>query len=539
MQRPLFFLTLISLLAACVTSPTPTPLPAMPISPVTGLPSGTQGYPWWNDTVFYEIFVRSFYDSNGDGLGDFKGITAKLDYLKDLGVSGLWLMPIQPASSYHGYDVTDYDAVNPDYGTLADFKQLLAEAHKRGIRLIIDFVLNHTSDQHPWFVASQDPKSPFRSWYVWSKTDPGQQYWHSSASGWYYGFFDEHMPDLNYTNPDVTAKMEDVARYWLQDIGVDGFRLDAAKYLIEEGTLVQNSASTHAWYKNFRPAYKQLNPQALTIGEVWDIAPTEADYAQGDQLDLTFEFDLAQSLILSARTARAADAIDSLTVDNNLFKPNQFGTFITNHDQNRVISQLAGDVNKAKVAALMLLTSPGVPFIYYGEEIGMLGLKPDEEIRVPMQWTAGANAGFTTGQPWEALNPDYGNRNVATESSDPNSLWSLYRALIQLRNQHAALRVGDFHAVTSTSSAVFSILRVSQGEAVLVLINLDKNAVSNAQLSLASSALSAGTYHAVPMLGSGPVADLTVNAPGGFDGYVPLPSLPAYSGLILQLQAAK
>ena len=536
MKRPLFFLTLIILLAACNGSPTSTPRPVSPVSPVTGLPAGTHGYPWWNDTVFYEIFVRSFYDSNGDGIGDFKGITAKLDYLKNLGVSGLWLMPIQPSPSYHGYDVTDYYAVNPDYGTLADFKQLLTEAHQRGIRIIIDFVLNHTSDQHPWFVASQDPQSPFRNWYVWSKTDPGQQGWYSSASGWYYGFFDEHMPDLNYTNPDVTAKMEDVARYWLQEIGVDGFRLDAAKYLIEEGTVVQNSASTHAWYKNFRPVYKQLNPQALTIGEVWDIAPTEADYAQGDQLDLTFEFDLAQSLILSARTGRAADTLDALTIDNNLFKPNQFGTFITNHDQNRVTSQLAGDMNKAKVAAMLLLTSPGVPFIYYGEEIGMLGLKPDEDIRLPMQWTADANAGFTTGQPWRMLNPDYVDRNVATESSDPSSLWSLYRSLIQLRNQHAALRIGDFHAVKSANPSVFSILRVSQNEAVLVIINLGQDSAGDIKLSLASSALSAGAYHAVPMLGVGPVADLTVNAQGGFGGYVPLPTLPPYSGLILQLQ---
>ena len=251
--------------------PAAVPAAVPPVAPISGLPQGTDGYPWWNDSVFYEIFVRSFYDtSGGDGIGDLNGLIEKLDYLQDLGVTGLWLMPIHPATSYHGYDVKDYYSINPDYGTLDDFKRLLAEAKKRNIRVIIDFVLNHTSQEHPWFVASQDAQSPNRSWYVWSKTDPGQPHWHRAANGdYYYGFFGEHMPDLNYTNPEVTARMEDVARFWLQEIGVDGLRLDAAKYLVEEGTVVQNSDSTHQWYRNFRPEYKQYNPDAMTIGEVW------------------------------------------------------------------------------------------------------------------------------------------------------------------------------------------------------------------------------------------------------------------------------
>jgi alpha-amylase len=516
---------------------TPTPLPPSPVEPVVGLPSGTDGYPWWNDSIFYEVFVRSFYDSNGDGIGDLNGLIQKLDYLHDLGVTGLWLMPIHPSPSYHGYDVTDYYSVNPDYGTLDDFKRLLSEAHQRGMRVIIDLVLNHTSDQHPWFVASQDPASPYRDWYVWSKTDPGQANWHRAPSGdYYYGFFSEHMPDLNYTNPAVTAKMEDVVRFWLKDVGVDGFRLDAAKYLIEQGTSVQNTDATHTWYKNFRPFYKQLSPQAMTIGEVWDLAPISAEYAQGDQLDLAFDFDLANAFIVSARTRRAEDAAKALTISAGVFKPNQFGAFLTNHDQNRVMSQVAGDYERARLGAMLLLTSPGVPFIYYGEEIGMLGKKPDEEIRTPMEWTADPNGGFTTGRPWEAPNPDYADKNVAAQLSDPNSLLSLYRNLIRLRNQHAALRVGDFHAVTTNDPNVFASLRVSQNEAVLVIINLSKDAVSDHSLALQISSLAPGEYRAIPLMGDGPVANLTVNAQGGFDAYRALPALPPNAALILQLQ---
>jgi alpha-amylase len=244
--------------AATMTS-VPTLAPAETrVAPVTGLPAGTDGKPWWNDAVFYEVFVRSFYDSNGDGIGDFNGLTAKLDYLNDgnpatttdLGVTALWLMPIHPSPSYHGYDVTDYYDVNPQYGTLADFKRLLAEAHKRGIRVILDLVLNHTSLQHLWFVAAQDPQSPYRDWYLWSPTDPGwpgpwgEKVWYANGRSYYYAIFDKNMPDLNYTNPAVTAKLDDVARFWLAEVGVDGFRLDAAKHLIEAGQVQENTAST-------------------------------------------------------------------------------------------------------------------------------------------------------------------------------------------------------------------------------------------------------------------------------------------------------
>ena len=534
---------LIALLTACgraapiTPSATPIgPLPS-PVAPVIGLPSGTDGFPWWNDTVFYEIFVRSYADSNGDGIGDFNGLISKLDYLKSLGITGLWLMPIQPSPSYHGYDVTDYYAVNPQYGTLDDFKRLLAEAHQRGLRVIIDLVLNHTSIDQPWFQASLDPQSPFRSWYVWSKTDPGQAGWHRASTGdFYYGYFSAGMPDLNYRTPEVTAKMNDVVRFWLKDLGVDGFRLDAAKYLIEDGTSFQNTAATHQWYKNFRPVYKALNPQALTIGEVWDLTPTASEYAQGDQLDLAFNFDLAQAFILAARTGRAEDAVNAINISLANFKPNQFGAFLTNHDQNRVMSQIGANIDKAKVGALLYLTAPGVPFVYYGEEIGMLGKKPDEDLRTPMQWSNDANGGFTTSTPWRAVNADFNERSVSAQIDNPDSLLTLYRHLIHLRNQHAALRVGDFNAIEASNANVFVSLRVSQNEAILVIINLSKDPVSDLVLTLDKSALVAGEYRAAPLLGDGPIANLRVSETGGFAKYQPMSTLPGFSGVIAQLQ---
>jgi alpha-amylase len=413
------------------------------------------------------------------------------------------------------------------------------------MRLIIDFVLNHTSDQHPWFIDAQNPASPYRDWYIWSKTDPGylgpwgEEVWHKAASGdYYYGIFTGSQPDLNYRDPDVTAKMEDVTRYWLQDMGVDGFRLDGAKHLIEEGQVQQNSDSTHVWYQAFRKFYKNVNPQAMTVGEVnGDPSSVVASYAEGDQLDLGFDFPLADTFLNSARSGRAGDTANALSADFRAFKPEQFATFLSNHDQNRVMSQLAGKPDKARVAAAMLLTAPGVPFIYYGEEIGMVGLGADEEKRTPMQWTAGANAGFTTGQPWELVNPDFPKgRNVADESADPSSLLAAYRSLIQARNQHAALRVGDLYLPQSSAATVLLSLRVSHSETVLSLINLGADPVPNLSLTLASGPLH-GRYAALPILGQGPAADLTANGQGGFDGYQPVPTLPGYGVLILQLQA--
>ncbi len=502
MRRTLIVLLLIAaILTGCLPA-TSTPVPATPskteaLVPVTQAASGA---PWWNETVFYEIFVRSFCDSNGDGIGDFNGIIRKLDYLNDgepattsdLGVTGIWLMPIFPSPSYHGYDVTDYYSVNPQYGTMDDFKNLLKATHKRGIHIIMDLPLNHTSDQHPWFKsAKKDVNSPYRDWYIWSNTDPkylgpwGEQVWYPSLTGYYYGIFESFMPDLNYNNPAVTQEMNKIVTFWLKDVGVDGFRLDAAKHLVEEGTKQENTVSTHKWYINFRPVYKAANPDALTVGELSGDSPQIlADYTSGNQLDLAFNFNLATGFISSANTGQASYATSLLSISNKILPKAQYAPFLTNHDQNRTLSQLDGNTDKAKVAASLLLTSSGVPFIYYGEEIGMIGMKPDEDIRRPMQWSTQTNAGFSAGKPWRQPDSGYPQVNVDVETKDPASLLSHYRTLIQLRNDHPALQTGSLTLLSTSNPAVFASLRTGEGETVLIMINLGDQAVRDYSLDL-------------------------------------------------------
>ena len=522
----------------------------VPVQPVTGLPQGTDGYAWWNDTVFYEIFVRSFYDSNGDGIGDFNGIIEKLDYLNDgdpktttdLGVTGIWLMPINPSPSYHGYDVTDYYAVNPDYGTLDDFKRLLEECHKRGIRVIMDLVLNHTSVEHPWFIEARDqPQSARHNWYIWSETNPGylgpwnEKVWYPSVAGYYYAIFWVGMPDLNYTNIEVTDEMHNVARFWIKDVGVDGFRLDAARHLIEEGQNQADTPSTHRWWADFRTVYKAINPQAMTIGEIWTTNYSVVSYVQGNELDMAFNFDLAAEILdnIGGRSSTSLGA--SLRRSFDLFPHGTYATFLSNHDQERVMSVFMGDVDKAKLAASVLFTGPGTPFVYYGEEIGMTGNKPDENIRTPMLWSADAYAGFSTDFPWESINSNYTQCNIAIETTDPNSLLSYYRSLIRLRNEHSALRVGDYYGVRSDSTSLLSFLRVSQEETLLVVINVSENPVSGYTLNLNQGPLSA-RYRAALLFGEGRPSGLSANSSGGFNNYQPLAEIPANGTVIIQLQ---
>ena len=524
------------------------------VSPVSGLPEGTDGNPWWNDTVFYEIFVRSFYDSNSDGIGDFNGITAKLDYLNDgdpetttdLGVTGIWLMPINPSPSYHGYDVTDYMAVNPDYGTMDDFNNLVSEAHARGIRVIIDLVVNHTSRDHPWFVASRDPTSEYRDYYIWVDEKPnyngpwGQQVWIAHSTGYYYALFWEGMPDLNYYNPAVTQEIDNAVTFWLTETGIDGFRLDAARHLIEEGAIQENTDSTHAWYEHFRPFYKAINPDAVTVGEIWDDLNSIKSYIEGDELDLAFQFGLAETFITSVMEGNAGTALGELKLSYKILPALQYATFLTNHDQNRTLSQVGGDIDKAKVAASLLLTSPGVPFLYYGEEIGLMGEKPDEDIRRPMQWSTDAHAGFSDEFPWRSPGDGWETNNVALESIDPDSLLSHYRTLIQIRNNHAALRVGDTYVVRTGNPALYSILRVSQDEMVLVIVNLSDAPGIDYKLSLEKSTIPAGAYRAFTILGpAAELTGLTVTDAGGFTDYIPLPEIQAYGTVIIQLQFDK
>jgi len=531
-------------------TPSPTPMPAPVIVGLDGtLASGTAGYPWWNDTVFYEVFVRSFQDSNGDGVGDLAGLIDKLDYLNDgdptttsdLGVTGIWLMPVAQSPSYHGYDVVDYIQVDDEYGSNEEFKKLMEEAHRRGIRVIVDLVLNHTSAQHPWFQEALDPSSPRRDWYVWSDTKPtglDAQYWYPSPAGdgtYYYAYFWDQMPDLNYSNPEVTETMLEVVRFWLEEMGVDGFRLDAAKYLVEtEGArpgtrLIENTAETHQWLRDFHTFYKSINPQAMTVGEVWADTATVASYI-GDQFDLAFDFPGADAMLNSAFTGTARQVAKGQTTALTAYPSNQFATFLANHDQTRTRSRL-GDDGAARAAATTQLAFAGVPFIYYGEEIGMQGEKPDENIRRPMQWTA--DGGFTTGVPWNAYFDDMATRHVAGQQEDPTSLLSHYKALIDLRNRHAALRVGDWLLVEGGHRAVYAFLRSTEAESILVVVNLDDKPVEEYALALAEGPLKPGASMQV-LLGDSAAAAPEIQAAGGFADYRPLPTLAPYSSLILR-----
>lgn len=554
-------LVLLGLLSACVTpTPAPTAVPTPPPSATTVPPSAATPTPgprtgWWSDAVFYEVFVRSFYDSDGNGIGDLQGLIAKLDYLNDgdpqtdtdLGVTALWLMPIMESPSYHGYDVVDYYTVEKDYGANEDFKQLIAEAHKRGIRVIIDLVLNHTSSQNPWFLESvRDPASPKRDWYIWEDQDPKflgpwkEDVWYERNGAYYYAIFWSEMPDLNYHTPAVTAQVNDIARYWLQEMGADGFRLDAVRYLVEQNLLEKNrilasSPENLRWLQEFRGYYTALDPEAMTIGEVWTETSEAARYVNRGAQDLVFEFDLADALLSSVMTGSPSKFQSTRQKVLESYPPGQYGTFLTNHDQNRVMNVLQSDLPKAKLAAAALLTIAGVPFLYYGEEIGMVGAKPDEKIRTPFQWSAEKSGGFTTGSPWEPLNEDYTTVNVAAQEQDPGALLNTYRQLIHLRQAHAALRTGSFTAVTSSAGLVDAFLREQADDRVLVALNFDGQAQAGVTLSLQAGPLPAGTYSVRDALTGADLPALSVGEGGQITGYT-LPPLAARQALVLLLQ---
>lgn len=560
MKKVTLFLFVFLAMAACQpdapeAAPSPMPEPTtLPTAEPTAVseadPPVEEAYPWWNDVVFYEVFVRSFYDSDGDGIGDLNGLIEKLDYINDgdpsttddLGATGIWLMPISVSPSYHGYDVVDYFEVDPEYGTNEDFKRLMEEAHARDIKVIVDLVMNHTSVEHPWFIESQDPDSEKRDWYIWADENPnyrgpdGQVAWHDDPSGAYYGVFWSGMPDLNYDNPEVTAAMYEAAEFWLTEMGVDGFRLDAIKHMIEEGQAQENTRSTHEWLEDFYTFYKEVNPQALTVGEAWTNTQQVVEYT-GDEVDIAFQFDLALD-ILAASSAGVGKAFATTQAEVvEAFPLNQYATFITNHDQNRVMSQLRGDVAKARLAASILLTGPGVPFVYYGEEIGMTGTKPDEDIRRPMQWVSDdPGVGFTTGEPWRAPAEDFPQVSVALQDDEADSLLNHYRTLIHLRNGHEALRVGEWTLVEPNSGRLYTFLRHTDNEVILVVINMNRNPVlaDKYSLDLSEGPLS-GAVEAVSLFGGEPSGAPIVDDSGGFSGYVPFAEIPAQSAHIIQL----
>lgn len=436
--------------------------------------------------VYYEIFVRSFYDTNGDGIGDLDGITTKLDYLHWLGVSDIWLMPIFASPSYHGYDVTNYRAINPEYGDMAAFERLVKAAHARGIKVIIDLVANHTSIDSAWFKAAHDPSSPYHDWYIWAgpQTDLqavspwGAPVWRKLGNQHYLGIFDPHMPDLNYRNPAVRKAMIDIGRFWLQH-GADGFRLDAAKHIYDKFKAQdQNMAvmrKSAAWWSEFREGIDSVDPHAYLVGEVsGEHTRYLAPFVK--PLNAVFDFPMAQRLVDAARSGRDDGIGHDLVHIQRLYlaasgRYVMDAPFLTNHDQDRIMSDLDGNEEKMKLAAAMLLTLPGNPFVYYGEEIGMRGTKPDPQIREPMRWEASLDArGETT---WEPLNIE-ANKDVSvqTEMDNPHSLLTRYRELIHWRMDIAPLRdgVAGTYDTGSPSLAAWR-LRDSEGS-VLVVHNL-------------------------------------------------------------------
>jgi len=511
---------------------------------------------WYRDAIFYEVFVRAYADSNGDGIGDLAGLTGKLDYLQWLGVDAIWMLPIFPSPLRDdGYDVADFFAVHPDYGSLDDVRTLIAEAHRRGLRIVVELIPNHTSDQHHWFQASRDHHHPehatYRDWYVWSDTDQkyrdarvifvdsepsnwtyeplrGQYYWHR--------FFD-HQPDLNYDHPAVQRAMLRVVQFWL-DLGADAFRVDATPYLYErEGTSCENLPETHAYLKRVRAFVDAYAPGTMLLSEAnqWpeEVRPyfggDPADPSvPGDECHMNFNFPLMPRIYLALAHADRTPIVEIMARTPPIPDTCQWATFLRCHDEltlemvtpeerrfmwdfyapeprmrlnqgirRRLAPLLGNDRGRIELANSLLFTLPGAPVIYYGDEIGMgdnIWLADRDGVRTPMQWSAAANAGFSTAAP-SALtdpvidDPTFGYRrvNVAAQRDDPDSLLNRMREMIRVRKTQAAFGRGEVHFLVPANRAILAYLLTYGDETVLVFNNLSPDP-QVAQLDLAAQA---------------------------------------------------
>ena len=450
-------------------------------------PERSWDHEWARGAVFYEIFVRSFADSDGDGIGDFDGLTARLDYLERLGVDGIWLMPVFESPSYHGYDTVDYETIERDYGTNADFHEFLAAAHERGIRVILDFVMNHTSNEHPWFIESaSSTASPKRDWYVWRETDPGWKQpwggndpsWHLRNGAYYYGAFWSGMPDLNFRNEETKAEMMRLARHWLAQ-GVDGYRLDATRYLVENGpgeAGQADTAGTHEVLRELSREVRRVKPEAILIAE--NTVGTEALARYFSSVPMNFNFPLASAIVQGVNRGDATGIRQTLNDVRRHYPAGVIDTpFLTNHDQTRIATVLGNDRGKLRSSAAILLTLPGTPFIYYGEEVGMQNgpMPNDEAKRTPMPWTS--TGGFTTGTPWHSYSPGISTNNVASQMDDPHSLLTYYRDWIAARKRSPALLQGDITPLES-GAQVLAFIRTSGDERALVVHNVSPSAAT-------------------------------------------------------------
>jgi maltose alpha-D-glucosyltransferase/alpha-amylase len=493
---------------------------------------------WYKDAVFYEVFVRAYADGNGDGIGDLPGMMDRLDYVQDLGVDCLWLLPIYPSPLRdHGYDVADFYGIHTDYGTVDDLRALVDQAHRRGLRVIMDLVPNHTSDQHPWFQASRDPAHPqhdrYRDWYVWSPTD--QRYrqariifldtetsnwtWDPLREAYYWHRFFYHQPDLNYDHPPVQQEMLNVVRFWL-DRGIDGFRVDAVPYLYErEGTNCENLPETHAYLKRLRAFVDEYAPGTLLLSEAnqWpeDVRPYLGD---GDEFHMNFHFPLMPRIYLALARADRTPILDTLRVGRTPPIPDscQWATFLRCHDEltlemvtaeerqflwefyapeprmrlnlgirRRLAPLLGNDRARIELANSLLFTLPGSPVVYYGDEIGMgdnIWLEDRDGVRTPMQWSAAPNAGFSNVDAGALYCPviddeTYGYRrlNVEVQRGDPASLLNKMREMIRIRHDHPAFGRGEIQFLEPANRAILAYLRTHGSQAILCLNNLSSH----------------------------------------------------------------
>jgi alpha-amylase len=482
---------------------------------------------WASQAIGYQIFVRSFYDSDSDGTGDLTGVAKKLDYLNDgepgggdLEVNLIWLTPIHPSPSYHGYDVTDYRAVNPQLGSLEDFCALVEKARARGVRIVLDLVVNHTSSQHPWFIASaSSPRDPRRDWYIWRDEDPGWKQpwgsrspvWHRRGEHYYYGLFWEGMPDLNLENQAVLDEVSGVIEFWL-DQGVSGFRIDAARHLVEdpEGCL-GDTARTHQVARRLKRAMRSKQPETLLLAEAWTKTETVAAYAgEGDEYDLAFNFDLA-AVMATALLAEDPGGIEPvLQRAESAFERRGFDApFFENHDMDRLRTRLGGQAEPLKVAAALLLTLPGTPFLYYGQEIGMAnatGCRGDSCRRAPMDWD-----------------------RVEAQQGEPGSLLSLYRRLIHIRRCNPALTSPRRLRLPTDAAEVYAVLRGSGEKPVLVVLNFSPEP-RRAGVDLSAIGATGASRSASELL-----SGRAVTLPAAKPGYYSLPDLPPWGVSILSL----
>ena len=502
---------------------------------LTMMQSSTLNYDpqWYKDAIIYEVPVRAFADSNGDGIGDFRGLTEKLDYLQNLGVTALWLLPFFPSPLRDdGYDIADYNNVNPIYGTLEDFQAFLEAAHARGIRVIIELIINHTSDQHPWFQrARRAPEgSVERDFYVWSNTPEKYQEariifqdfeisnwtWDAVAKSYFWHRFYSHQPDLNYDNPAVQEAVFEVLDFWLK-MGVDGLRMDAVPYLYErEGTNCENLPETHAFLKKLRQRVEENYPECMLLAEAnqWP-EDAAAYYGDGDECHMNFHFPLMPRLFMSVRMEDSFPISDILQQTPEIPENCQWGIFLRNHDEltlemvtdedrdymyrvyaqdremrvnlgirRRLAPLLGNDRRQIELLNSLLLSLPGTPVLYYGDEIGMgdnVYVGDRNGVRTPMQWSDDRNAGFSRANPHKLYLPlivdseyNYTTVNVEAQRSNPNSLLNAMRRLLATRKRFQAFGRGEFELLHPENRKVLAFTRIFKDECILVVANLSR-----------------------------------------------------------------